>query len=68
LISYKETEFFINIDTFIVPRLGTYLEIKSRTWSRSDADIKSKLVLELIEILGLQNKSFISKDYIELVQ
>jgi len=67
LVSYKETEFFINIDTFIVPKLGSYLEIKSRTWSRNDAEYKSKLVLELIEILGLQNKSFISKDYIELL-
>jgi 5-methylthioadenosine/S-adenosylhomocysteine deaminase len=67
LVSYKETEFFINIDTFIVPKLGSYLEIKSRTWSRNDAEYKSKLVLELFEILGLQNKSFISKDYIELL-
>ncbi|MDO9087847.1 MAG: amidohydrolase family protein [Anaerolineaceae bacterium] len=67
LVSYKETEFFINIDTFVVPKLGSYLEIKSRTWSRSDAEYKSKFVMELIEILGLQNKSFISKDYIELI-
>jgi 5-methylthioadenosine/S-adenosylhomocysteine deaminase len=67
LVSYKDTEIFINVDTFIVPNLGAYLEIKSRTWSRLDAEIKSKLVIELIELLGLQNKSTISKDYIELV-
>jgi 5-methylthioadenosine/S-adenosylhomocysteine deaminase len=67
LVSYKDTEIFINVDTFIVPKLGSYLEIKSRTWSRLDAENKSKLVIELIELLGLQNKSTISKDYIELV-
>ncbi|PKO07678.1 MAG: amidohydrolase [Chloroflexi bacterium HGW-Chloroflexi-3] len=67
LVSYKDTEIFINVDTFIVPKLGAYLEIKSRTWSRLDAEIKSKLVIELIDLLGLQNKSTISQDYIELV-
>jgi 5-methylthioadenosine/S-adenosylhomocysteine deaminase len=67
LVSYKDTEIFINVDTFIVPTLGSYLEIKSRTWSRLDAENKSKLVLELIELLGLKEKPIISKDYIELV-
>lgn len=67
LVSYKDAEIFINVDTFIVPKLGSYLEIKSRTWSRLDAEIKSKLVVELIELLGLQDKPTISKDYIELI-
>lgn len=67
LVSYKNTEFFINIDTFIVPNLGTFLEIKSRTWSRKDAEIKSELVLELIQILGLQDRPTISKEYIDLI-
>lgn len=67
LVSYKNTDFFINIDTFIVPNLGTFLEIKSRTWSRKDAEIKSELVLELIQILGLQDRPTISKDYIDLI-
>ncbi len=67
LISYKGTEFFINIDTFIIPELGKYLEIKSRTWSRRDAEYKSTLVLELIEFLGLQPKTSISMDYLEII-
>lgn len=67
LVSYKNTDFFINIDTFIVPNLGTFLEIKSRTWSRKDAEIKSELVLELIQLLGLQDRPTISKDYIDLI-
>ncbi|HSM24390.1 MAG TPA: amidohydrolase family protein [Anaerolineaceae bacterium] len=67
LVSYKNTEVFINIDTFILPDLGTFLEIKSRTWSRKDAEIKSELVLELIQMLGLQDRPTISKDYIDLI-
>jgi len=67
LVSYKDTECFINVDTFIVPELGSYLEIKSRTWSRLDAENKSKLVLEIITLLGLQDKPTISKDYIEMI-
>ncbi len=68
LVTFKDTEFFINVDTFVVPQLGSFLEIKSRTWSRLDAENKSKLVLELVEFLGLQNKTSISKDYIELIE
>jgi 5-methylthioadenosine/S-adenosylhomocysteine deaminase len=67
LVSYKDTEFFINVDSFIVPDLGTYLEIKSRTWSRKDAETKSELALELMKILNLHNKPTITKDYIDLL-
>jgi 5-methylthioadenosine/S-adenosylhomocysteine deaminase len=67
LVSYKDTEFFINVDSFIVPDLGTYLEIKSRTWSRKDAEIKSELALELMKILNLHNKPTITRDYIDLL-
>lgn len=68
LVTFKDTEFFINVDTFVIPQLGSFLEIKSRTWSRLDAENKSRLVVELVEFLGLQNKTTISKDYIELVE
>jgi len=67
LVSYKDTEFFINVDSFIVPDLGTYLEIKSRTWSRKDAENKSELALELMKILNLHNKPTITRDYIDLL-
>ena len=40
LIKYQGTEFFINIDTIVKPGLGKFLEIKSRTWSRKDAEQK----------------------------
>lgn len=68
LIEYKDTEFFINIDHFHQPLLGSFLEIKSRTWSLNDAEKKSALAIELIELLGLKGSLPITEDYIELIR
>jgi adenylate cyclase class IV len=68
LITYKETEFFINVDNFDVPRLGSFLEVKSRTWSQQDAEKKAHLVEDLIKTLGASTKDLISKDYIEMAE
>jgi 5-methylthioadenosine/S-adenosylhomocysteine deaminase len=67
LVQYENTEFFINIDTITKPQLGKYMEIKSRTWSRKDADRKASLVQQLIDFLGASQTETISQDYIELV-
>ena len=68
LVQYKETEFFINIDTIEKPDLGYYLEIKSRTWSRKDAEVKSQLIPELLDLLGASINDMITNDYIEMVE
>ncbi|HEX2981158.1 MAG TPA: amidohydrolase family protein, partial [Anaerolineaceae bacterium] len=68
LVSYQGTEFFINLDQMMKPDLGSYLEIKSRTWSRQDAEKKSKLVAELLELLGLHGATHVVQDYFEIVQ
>jgi 5-methylthioadenosine/S-adenosylhomocysteine deaminase len=67
LVRYQDTEFFINLDTVNKPSLGHFLEIKSRTWSRKDAEHKSRLVVELINRLGASPEETISQDYIELL-
>ncbi|MEJ5201815.1 MAG: amidohydrolase family protein [Anaerolineales bacterium] len=67
LIRYKNTEFYVNIDTMLKPPLGNFLEVKSRTWSRKDAEHKARLIPELIECLGVSSAETISKDYIELI-
>ena len=65
-IKYKETEFFINLDHVKDPAgMGHFLEIKSRTWSRKDADIKAALVNELLNLLGVGSAETVTKDYIE---
>ena len=68
LVRYKDTEFFINIDDIQKPDLGKFLEIKSRTWSRKDANQKAALANELIEFLGVSPAETISRDYIEMVK
>jgi 5-methylthioadenosine/S-adenosylhomocysteine deaminase len=66
-IKYKETEFFINLDHMKQPDMGYFLEIKSRTWSRKDADLKADLVNELLNLLGVGNAETVTQDYIEIL-
>jgi len=67
-IIYKEVDFYINLDTLIKPDLGHFLEVKSRTWSREDAEIKSRLIAELIDYLGASSEQAETQDYTEIVQ
>jgi 5-methylthioadenosine/S-adenosylhomocysteine deaminase len=66
-IKYKETEFFINLDYMKQPDMGYFLEVKSRTWSRKDADLKADLVNELLNLLGVGNAETVTQDYIEIL-
>lgn len=67
LIKFMNTEFFINLDEIATPKIGCFLEIKSRTWSRQDAENKADLVAKLIEFLGVDIQETTSEDYIEMV-
>jgi len=67
-IQYKGVDFYINVDTLINPDLGHFLEVKSRTWSREDAELKSSLIAELIEYLGASSEQAETQDYIEIVE
>jgi 5-methylthioadenosine/S-adenosylhomocysteine deaminase len=68
LIRFEGEEFYVNLDNVETPRLGYYLEIKSRTWSRKDAEDKAALVAKLINLLGGSLKKTVTKDYIELAE
>jgi 5-methylthioadenosine/S-adenosylhomocysteine deaminase len=65
-IKYKDTEFYVNLDHVTTPALGYFLEVKSRTWSRKDAQNKARLVNELLELLGVGDGEKAAKDYIEI--
>ena len=67
-IQYKDVDFYINIDTIIKPNLGHFLEVKSRTWSREDADLKSQMISDLIEYLGVSSEKAETQDYLEIVE
>ncbi|MGH2593325.1 MAG: amidohydrolase family protein [Anaerolineae bacterium] len=65
-IRYKETEFALNLDRLTLPeRPGWYLEIKSRTWSPRDAEVKADLIRELLELLGLQGQRVTRSEYVD---
>jgi 5-methylthioadenosine/S-adenosylhomocysteine deaminase len=68
LIQYKDTEFFINLDTIQKPNIGNFVEIKSRTWSRQDADQKTSLIRELVTYLGLDLSQINTLDYLQIVE
>ncbi len=67
LINYKNTEFFVNLDQMKEPQLGYYLEVKSRTWSRKDAEYKAQLTNELLNLLSASSGETVTEDYIDIV-
>ncbi|MBI3158571.1 MAG: amidohydrolase family protein [Chloroflexi bacterium] len=68
LVKYKDTEFYVNLDTVDQPDLGHFLEVKSRTWSRNDAESKAELAMELVRRLGASAEEIQARDYVELVR
>jgi 5-methylthioadenosine/S-adenosylhomocysteine deaminase len=67
LIRYKGEEFFVNLDQMTEPELGYFLEIKSRTWSRKDAEHKAQLTNELLALLSASIGETVTEDYIDIV-
>ncbi len=67
-VIYRETDFAINLDKLTSPELpGYFLEIKSRTWSRTDAARKAGLITELLTLFGLDPLTAERDDYPEMV-
>jgi 5-methylthioadenosine/S-adenosylhomocysteine deaminase len=48
-------------------RTAKSLGVKSRTWSRKDAEHKALVARELIRDLGVANPTPLTQDYIEIV-
>ncbi len=66
-IHYQGVLFFINVDRILEPELpDTYIEIKSRTWSSQDAEIKAGRIQEMLDILGISRDDIIKEDYLEI--
>jgi 5-methylthioadenosine/S-adenosylhomocysteine deaminase len=67
LVEYRGVQFFVNLDRVLKPALpGYFLEIKSRTWSRRDAEHKASLITELLELLGASPEATVKEEYVEL--
>lgn len=66
-VLFRGTEFYVNLDRVDQPPIGTFLEVKSRTWSRRDAEHKSQVAKELLVFLGAGGLEPLAQDYLELV-
>jgi 5-methylthioadenosine/S-adenosylhomocysteine deaminase len=47
-------------------RNGYYLEIKARTWSKRDAEVKADLIGEMLDIFGIGHDAVIGEEYVQL--
>ena len=66
-VLYKETEFALNLDQVVEPALqGYFLEVKARTWSRTDAGRKAELITELLDVLGVDVSRADKREYVDL--
>ena len=66
-VLYHGLEFYINLDRMDNPALGHFVEVKSRTWSRRDAEHKALVARELMHSLGITQVVSASQDYIDIV-
>jgi 5-methylthioadenosine/S-adenosylhomocysteine deaminase len=68
LLRFGGVELFVNVDRVLKPELdGGFLEIKSRTWSRRDAERKAEKISELLKALGLEDAEAVKQEYTDLI-
>jgi len=66
-IRYGGTDFAVNFDQILKPEGGgTFLEIKSRTWSRQDAERKAALISDLLRLLEVPESALVKAEYPDL--
>ncbi len=65
-IRYKGVQFAVNFDRLTKPAYeGAFLEIKSRTWSKKDAEQKALLIGELLDVFNVDRGSLLKRDYVD---
>ncbi len=67
-VCYQEIEFYINLDRLDEPNLGTFLEVKSRTWSQEDAEKKARIAEDILNLLGSFSKKSGTLDYVQIIE
>ena len=67
-VCFHDIEFFINLDRLDEPDLGTFLEVKSRTWSQEDAEKKAQVAEDLLSLLGNFSKKSEIMDYVQIIE
>jgi len=67
-VLFHGTELYINLDRVEQPELGTFLEVKSRTWSLRDAERKAEVTADLLRFLCSAPEGGETMDYIEILE
>ena len=68
-IRYGDTDLALNFDQIQKPEDGgAFLEIKSRTWSRQDAERKAALISDLLQHLEVPESALLKAEYPDLAQ
>jgi 5-methylthioadenosine/S-adenosylhomocysteine deaminase len=68
LLVYRGVEFYVHLDRLMTPPSDDYfIEVKSRTWSRRDAEDKASVINELLALFGTSPDDTISDGYVDLV-
>jgi 5-methylthioadenosine/S-adenosylhomocysteine deaminase len=66
-ILYQGVLFYVNLDTVHQPALeGSFVEIKARTWSATDATEKVHRIQAMMEIIGVSGDDVLVADYLAL--
>ncbi|GAB4563160.1 MAG: amidohydrolase family protein [Anaerolineae bacterium] len=64
---YQGEEFALNLDRITKPEgHGSFVEIKSRTWSAADAVRKAELLGELLQALRIPREAIVKGEYVSL--
>ena len=68
VVQFGGVELAVHLDQMLKPQWeGFFLEIKSSTWSRADAEHKAELIGQLLRELGGDETAVLNADYAELV-
>jgi len=63
-IKYQGVDLAVNLDRLMKPTQdGPFLEIKSRTWSKRDAERKAERIGVLLNLLGVSQSDLVKREY-----
>jgi 5-methylthioadenosine/S-adenosylhomocysteine deaminase len=66
LVAYRGVQVYVHLDRLLNPPAdGCFVEVKSRTWSRRDAQDKAAIVTELLDRFGARPDDTIEEGYVE---
>ncbi|NDJ53231.1 MAG: amidohydrolase family protein, partial [Chloroflexi bacterium] len=69
MIDYKGTQLYVNVDRMIDPASEQYyLELKSQTWSLTDAERKAQAIREVLEFLEIDETHLERKEYVQFAE